>query len=374
MKIDFDRNTVIKILQRAGTVSEKKTTMPILGNLLLEARKGELRVSATDLELSVQSCCPAQVQEEGKTCAPAQHLIGIVRELPEAKVQLKRAENDWLTLTSGKATFRIAGIAAEEFPKTSNAEEFSFQKMSSETLRQAIERTLFAASTDEMRHNLNGCMVQTLKGKGKESIFQMVATDGHRLALFARELSSSENFALPKGAILPRKGLAELRKLLTEDPSSHVEVAVANGVAAFRIQGSLLSMKLVVGDFPDYSAVIPKNNKRRLMVNRTKLAESLKRVSLLSEGKSKCVKFGITPTGIHLAANSPELGEAEEEIGAEFDGEKMEIGFNARYVLDSLSAVESDRVVIELDHDQSPGIVRPPDDPHSLGVIMPMRI
>jgi len=202
----------------------------------------------------------------------------------------------------------------------------------------------------------------------------MVATDGHRLSMFAQPLGGDETFTLPKGVIFPRKGITELKRVLSELEAPTIEIAVTDTNGGFRIDGTMLYMRLVVGEFPDYTAVIPKNNKKKLMVQREVFMSSLRRVSLLAEGKSKCVRLGLHGNGVHLAANSPELGEAEEEIGGEFDGGELDIGFNARYMLDALAVIKGERALFELEHEQSPGIIKGPDDPTFFGVIMPMRI
>lgn len=373
MKIEFDRNQFLKGLQRIGSVAERKTTMPILGNILLEAKGGQLTISATDLEIGVQSSCPAKVLTEGKVCTPAHNLTDIVKQLPEKAGKLQKHDNDWIALSCGKAQFRLAGVPADEFPQMAAASDFRFSKLRTETVRAAIEKTYFAISTDEMRYNLNGVYIELRKEKSSTS-FRVVATDGHRLAMVTRELGDDESLTLGKGVILPRKGINELRRLLAETTEKYVEIAVTGTNACFRIDDTILFMRLVVGEFPDYTAVVPKANKKKLLIGRVVLTDSLKRVSLLSEGKSKCVRFGLRGNGIHLAATSPELGEAEEDVQGEFDSGEMEIGFNARYVLDALGAVEGEKVVFELDHEQSPGIIRGPDDPTYFGVVMPMRI
>ena len=373
MKIEFDRDQLAKALQWVGSIVEKKTTMPILGNVLLETREGELLLSATDLEIGMQVHCEVRVLAEGRVCIPARNLADIVRELPEAKGSLRKADNEWMMIESGKAQFRVVGVSADEFPKMQAKTEFKFSKLRASTLRTAIERTCFAICTDEMRYNLNGAYLETRKGE-KETIFRMVATDGHRLALNDHPLSDDESFDIKKGIILPRKGVMELRRLLGETSDTTVGISVTDGSAAFQIGKTMIYMRLVVGEFPDYSAVIPKGNKKKLVVDRNIFSQSLHRVSLLSEGKSKCVRLGIKKSSVHLSANSPELGEAEEDVQGEFIGDDMEIGFNARYVLDALSAVEGNKVMIELDHSQSPGIVRIPNDPQYLAVLMPMRI
>jgi DNA polymerase-3 subunit beta len=332
-----------------------------------------LTVSATDLEIGIQSLCPAKVLMEGKVCTPAHHLTDIVKQLPDKSGKLQKSENDWILLSSGKAQFKLAGVSAQEFPQMVGIGDFTFSRVRTDTVRAAIEKTHFAISTDEMRYNLNGVYLEVKKEKSA-SLFRFVATDGHRLALFTRELAGDESLALSKGVILPRKGINELRRLLADTEEKSLEMAVTPTNACFRVAETVLFMRLVVGEFPDYTAVIPKGNKKRLVVSRDLLCDSLKRVSLLSEGKSKCVRFGLTGGAVHLAAMSPELGEAEEDLACEFDGGELNIGFNARYVLDALTAVDGEKVLFELDHEQSPGLVRAVDDAGYFGVVMPMRI
>jgi DNA polymerase-3 subunit beta len=202
----------------------------------------------------------------------------------------------------------------------------------------------------------------------------MVSTDGHRLAFFNKVLADNEDLELEKGIILPRKGIMELKRLLSENQPAAIQFGFSKGSVAIQLGDTFLFMRLVVGEFPDYTAVIPKNNDKKLTLNRDQFSDSLRRVSLLSEGKSKCVKFGIHGKGVLLKATSPELGEAEEEIQGEFNGGEMNIGFNARYVMDVINATKGESVVVELNHEQSPGVFRMADDPTFFGVIMPMRV
>ena len=285
MKIEFQRDSFGKALQSVGTVVEKKTTMPILGNILLEAKGDRLQISATDLEIGIQATCPVRVLTEGRVCVPARSLIDIVRELPDEKGTLRKGDNEWLVVESGKAQFRVVGMVADEFPKMQPKDKFKFSKLRVETLKHGIEKTGFAICTDEMRYNLNGAFIETRKGDKGGTQFRMVTTDGHRLALVDTTLSDDETFSLAKGVILPRKGVAELRRLLGESTSKLIGAAVADGNAAFQIEDVVIAMRLVVGEFPDYTAVIPKGNKKKLMLDRNLFSQSLHRVSLLSEGK-----------------------------------------------------------------------------------------
>ncbi len=374
MKISFLKKDILKSLQRASAIAEKKTTMPILGNILLRSEKDKLFITATDLEIGMHGEVPCSVKEEGQICIPAQHLIGIIKELPAEDVKFETNANSWVSISSGKAQFKIAGVIGDEFPKIPTAREFKFQKINSETLERAIDKTSFAICMDEMRYNLNGSLIETETSPNGKTLFKMVSTDGHRLAFFNKVLSDDEDLELEKGIILPRKGIMELKRLLSENQPGPIQFGFSKGSVAFQLGDTFLFMRLVVGEFPDYTAVIPKNNDKKLTLNRDQFSDSLRRVSLLSEGKSKCVKFGIHGKGVLLKATSPELGEAEEEIQGEFNGGEMNIGFNARYVMDVINATKGESVVVELNHEQSPGVFRMADDPTFFGVIMPMRV
>jgi len=374
MKLEFDRDQLSKALQKIGSVVEKKSTMPILGNVFLEARDKTIRLIATDLETTIQSECMAKVTEEGTLCVPARSLIDIVKELPERTGRMKKTENEWVSVESGKACFKVVGTPAEKFPKALEASQFKFMKVRKDTLKNAFDKTTFAISTDEMRYNLNGAYTETAKDSKGRSVFRVVTTDGHRLALYDHAMSDDEEVSFKKGVIFPRKAVAEIRKLLSEAEDAFAQIALTDTHAAIKLEDTTIYMRLIVGEFPDYKTVIPKTNKRKLVVNRNLFTSSLRRVSLLSEGKTKCVKLSLKGSGVHLAANTPELGEAEEEVQAEFEGAELEIGFNARYLLDVLTVSSGDRVVLELDQETSPGLIKNPDDPGFSSVIMPMRI
>lgn len=374
MKITFSKKDILKNLQRAAAIAEKKTTMPILGNILLRTDKDKLFITATDLEIGMHGQISCAIKEEGQICVPAQHLIGIIKELPNEEIKFETNANSWVTISSGKAQFKIAGVTGDEFPKIPTEKEFTFQKIKTETIEKAIDKTSFAICLDEMRYNLNGSLIETETSANGKTVFKMVSTDGHRLAFFSTTLDADEEIELDKGVILPRKGIIELKRVLSETDAPTIQMGFAKGSIAFQIGDTFLFMRLVAGEFPDYTAVIPKNNDKKLTLDRGSFTDSLRRVSLLSEGKSKCVKFGIHGKGVLLKANSPELGEAEEEIQGEFNGGELNIGFNARYVMDILGATHGDKIVVELNHEQSPGVFRIADDPTFFGVIMPMRV
>lgn len=373
MKLECQQKDLLKALSHVVTVTEKKTTMPILANLLLEAKGDHLVVSGTDLELSMESRCPVKVQVEGRICTPAQQWMDIVRRLPDSTVKIHKDEQGWLILQSGKAKFRVAGLDAAEFPKLPDPKDHHFTAVRKSLFLDGIEKTAYAMSIDEIRYNLNGIFVEVAKGDAGPEL-RMVSTDGHRLAVYARPLEKGEDLRIEKGIIFPRKGVNELKRLLPEFDGADVEVSFTPTSVAFVVGTTRVYMKLVVGDFPKYQDVIPKGERKKLVLTKGVFSDSLKRVSILSEGKSKCVKLGIRPDGVLLAAQSPELGEANEDIPGEFTGSELNIGFNAKYLLDAIAVFESEKIVLELDHEQSPGVLRAAEDARSLSVVMPMRI
>lgn len=369
MKINCTQQELVKAITYVSSVTEKKTTMPILGNVLLETKGDQLIITGTDLEISIQCSIKAQILKEGKICTPALQLSDIIKRLPKSEVVLQKDEQGWLMVNSGKAQFRVACVDAQEFPKIPSIQDFKMKQVLKETLKTGIYRTAFAMSSDEMRPNLNGILFQI-----EDGFLKMVATDGHRLSLVEHKLQKNETIELHKKIILPRKGINELKTILSETGNDQIEVGFSETQAVFVVSNSQIFMKQVVGDFPDYKMVLPKGDRKKLIVDRDMFSDSLKRVSLLSDGKSKCVKLGIKSNAVHMSANSPELGEAQEELSSEFEGKEFQIGFNAKYLLDTLSVLDNGKIVFELDHEQSPGVFKLMNDTTYCGVIMPMRI
>lgn len=372
MNISCKKDDLVKALGKTASVSEKKTTMPVLANLLLDVRDEKLHIFGTDLEITVQSQLPAHVSKKGKVCTPAHQFSEIIRQLPEEDITLKQDEQNWLLVESGKSHFRVATVDADEFPEMPRGEDYQFKKIGAQNFSDGIARTHYAMSNDEMRPNLNGILVDV---DAEKKQLKMVATDGHRLAMYRHTLNEDDQLSLEKRVILPRKGINEVKKLLGEGKLENINVSFSPANAVFEADNTTVFMKLVVGEYPEYNKVIPEGERKQLRIHRQNFSQALKRVSLLSEGKSKCVRVNVHPDHVVLKANSPEMGEAEEEMGAEFSStEPLNIGFNAKYLLDALSAINDEQLVLELDHEQSPGVLKTTDSDEYLAVIMPMRI
>lgn len=356
-----------KALYRAQGIVEKKSTMPILANVLLDAKAGLLTVTAFDLEIGVTSEHRAEVIKEGRLAVSAKHLYDIVRTLPEPTVLLKRTENNYVEISCGTAHFRIVAMPAEDFPSLPAVEQVPFVPIRPKQLLGMIEMTSFAVSTDETRFNLNGVFFQPVAGA-----VRMVATDGHRLALVERPLEG--DFQLKRGVIVPRKGIHELKRLLSEG-SEEAELGFAENSGVFRRPGLTLIMQLINGQFPEYEQVIPKESDRTLRIGRARLLETLKRVSLLSQDQMHTVKLEIEDSILRVSSQSPELGEAREEIPLDHEvAGGLTIGFNARYLIDVLGVLGTDEVQFELHDDLSPGVIHPADDATYTAVVMPVRI
>ena len=376
MEMKIGVQELSRALARSQGIVEKKSTMPILSHVLLEATKnGQLHVSATDLDISVSSEHACEVLKEGKVCVPAKQLYEIVKALPEKDVLLKRASNNWLEVKSGSAEFRIVGLPAEDFPALPRFEKIQLVPVQPRQLLDLIELTAFAASSDETRYNLNGVFFEPAAGA-----LRAVATDGHRLSLAERELPG--DFHVKKGVILPRKGLAEMKKLLLDAAEGDTKLGFIDSSAVLRRPGVNLVMRLIDGAFPDYRQVIPKSGEKRFTVGRERLLDTLRRISLLSSDKAHAVKLELEPGLLRVLSQNPDLGEGREEVPVEYQGEPLKIGFNARYLIDVLGAmvnlepVAVQDVAVELADDLSPGVVKPAGESATqfTAVVMPMRI
>lgn len=375
MELKIGAQELARALGRSQGIVEKKSTMPILSHVLLEAKKGDLlHVSATDLDLSVSSEHPCEVLKEGALAVPAKHLFEIIRSLPEQQVTLKKAGNNYLEVRSGPSEFRIVGLPAEDFPALPKFEKVAFVDVVPAELLGQIDLTSFAASTDETRYNLNGVYFEP-----QGPVLRMVATDGHRLALSERPLAG--DYGLKRGVILPRKGLHELKKLLGEANDAGTEkpetkLGFAENSAIYRRPGVVLAMRLIEGMFPDYKQVIPKQGEKIVKVGRQRLLETLRRVSILASDKSHAVKLELSPGLLRVLSQNPDLGDAKEEVPVDYAGEPLKIGFNSRYITDVAAVLKSDDVQLELADDLSPGVLRGagPEDAGYTAVVMPMRI
>jgi len=371
MKLSLPRNELQRGLGRLQAIVEKRNSMPILANALLQAPTPEqFELVATDLEVGLRSRHEATVVETGAVTASARKLFEIVRELPEETVHLERTENAYLEVRCARSRFTLAGTTAEEFPSLPDLSPGELARLPAAVLSTMIERTIYAASSDETRYNLNGVYFQVLEGDGK---LRMVATDGHRLALIDR-LVVEGGRGLANGVILPRKALGELKRLVDEEDADEIELGFEGNHALVRKGNVTLVMRLIEGEFPNYEQVLPKAPSRRLLVPAEALAQVVRRVSLLAAERSRAVRVEFASGRVTVSSNNPDLGEATEELDVDYDGGELAIGFNARYLLDALGAFRAKEIELRFDDELSPAIVRSTEDGDSLAVVMPMRL
>jgi len=371
MNVTIEREALLRILSRTQGVVDKRHSMAVLTNALLEADGKQLSVVATDLEVSLKQTCPAKVTATGKAAASARTLFEIIRESTADEITLAALDNQWLQVSYGKSNFKLMGINPDEHPgmpgKPGNGSKTISIEIEAGDLSEMIRKTVFAVSADDTRSNLAGVYLD--KGPKKGTV-RMVATDGHRLAVVDR----SAGGGMPsEGVILPRKGLAEMAKMLTEQ-AGKVVVSLAGNEAMVEVAESLVSMRLVEGSFPDYRKVIPKETPREVRASRDDLMHTLRRVSILSTERSRGVRFRLSDGSLEVSTNNPDMGEASEELAVTYSGPAMEVGFNARYLLDVLAVLpEGSELKIGLGDELSPGVVAGDDGNYSY-VVMPMRI
>lgn len=374
MKLVIDKTELQRGLSRLQAIVEKRNTMPILANVLLSAGgkgdEGNLELAATDLEVGIRGTHKAKVSSPGQLTTSARKLYDIVRELPDEPVHLEATANSYLQIRCGRGRFSLAGTDAEEYPSLPEFAPERLVRLPAAVLGQMIERTMYAASLDETRYNLNGVYFEV---RGDEEKIRMVATDGHRLALVDRP-AGSELTGLASGLIIPRKGLAEIKRLVDEEDADEVEIGFEGNSGLARKGSVTLVMRLIEGEFPNYTQVIPKDLDRYLTVPAEPLTRALRRVALLSAERSRAVRLQLGEGTLTISSSNPDLGEATEELDADYPGPELSIGFNARYLLDALGALGAKEVQLGFRDANSPARLRPTDDEDSLAVVMPMRL
>jgi len=372
MKLVVERGELLRALGHVTSVVERRTTIPILSNVLLKASGQAVQFKATDLEREVSDEAPCDVSQPGAVTVPAHILHDIVRKLADgAQVEIKRdADKERLTIRSGHSRFALQTLAPEDFPDLA-AGEFSHKfEIAAKDLKRLIDKTRFAISTEETRYYLNGIYLHTA-ARGKAPMLRAVATDGHRLA--QAELPCPKGATDMPGIILPRKSVHELHRLI-EASDDTVSVGVSASKARFEIGTITMTTKLIDGTFPDYGRVIPKGNDKKLKVSNAEFMSAVDRVSTIASERGRAVKLSINGDKLVLSVNNPEGGSATEEITVDYDSTPLEIGFNARYLLDIAGQLESETAQFQLADPGSPTMVKDDSDDGALYVLMPMRV
>lgn len=370
MELTARKDDLARSLQKSQSVVEKRTSMPILSNVLLEAADGRLTVTATDLEISFQSSFEAKVNKPGRLTAPARKFYEIIKELPSDDVYLKEKENQHMHLTGGRASYDLVGLSADDYPALPDISGIPDLPVDAETLSEMIEKTIFSISQEDTRFNLAGLFVQKRRRDDKEFL-RMVSTDGHRLSLVDREMPGISALDIDKGVIIPRKGVAEMRRM-AED--GDLTLGLNGSFAVLKKDDATLILRMQEGSFPDYEVVIPKNTTRVVLVNRQGFGEVIRRVSIMATDRFQGVQLNFKDGLLELVSQNPDLGEARESIEVEYDGEPFTVGFNARYFLDLCAAMRSEVISLSFIDENNPCLIKGEGDEGFLSVIMPMRL
>src|SRR5271154_6975750 len=371
MEITVSKFELLRELTATQGVVERKTTIPILSNYLFEAAGDKLSLTATDLDLSLRTSCNAKVKKEGACTIPARKLHDYVKLLPDADITIKLLENHWVSIRCGRSNTKMVGMAKSNFPSLPSFPTAGVVKIPAAVLRSMISKTGFAIASEESRYTLNGALM-VLK---PESI-TMVATDGHRLAHIERAGEKFDGVSGEMKTLIPKKAMDELKSLLDSHGDSDVEFAKDESTLYFRIGNRLLTSRQLTGQFPNFEAVLPKDNSKSIAVHGDELGQAIQRVAQFADERSRAVKMRLEKGELKLSASSSETGESEDSIEIDYDGETIAIGFNAQYLLDFLKATGSGDVKLEFKDAQSAGQMRPAEGEEYKYryIVMPMRI
>ena len=375
MKLRIGRDELLTGLQRVQGVVEKRNTMPILSNILIEAKQEGAEIVATDLEIGMRGHYKASVQKPGGITLSARKLYEIIKELPSGEIELDSGDNNWTTISAGKSHFKIVGLPSSDYPALPAIEREGLTPLSGAGLLELIRKTLFAAGDNDARYILNGLLV-TLISSEKKTTLRLVGTDGHRLAVAEQDLGKPGAKGAPQEikAIIPKKAAHEMRRLLEEGGDGEPLIGFTKNLMIFRKSGLLLTSRLMEGNYPNYQQVIPKESSKKIGINRLELESALRRVSVLSKDKASAVKLSFAPGRTTLFSSNPDYGEATEEMPAKYEGESLQTGFNARYLLDVFSVMDGENISLQMDGPLSPCLIQEAETPGFKCVVMPIKI
>lgn len=373
MRFRIKKDEFIKGLSRVQSVADRKSTMPVLSNVLIECGEGGISMTATDLEIGIRGVYEATVEEAGGLTLSARKLYEIVRELPSDEVMVESMENNWAVIKSGAATFKFTGLSKDEFPALPDVEGGDFISVDAAVMSDMITKTIFASGDNDTRYVLNGVYMSLTPSDGVIKV-EMVGTDGHRLAVLQSSIEDpSGQLRAQESAIIPKKSANELKKLLDEEEGP-LEMALSKNHVVFKVGKLYMVSRLIEGSYPNYNQVIPADNDKPAFMDRSLLISSLRRISLLSRERTNAVKFNFGPGSAVLSSQNPEMGEAREELPAEYGSGEIEVGFNARYLLDALGVMGKDKVCLQLKDSLSPCIITQEGEEGYRCVVMPLRV
>jgi DNA polymerase-3 subunit beta len=370
MKFIITKGAFQTYLGKIQGIAERRSTIPILSNILISGEKNSVHIVATDLEIGVMEIAEADKVEKGAICVSARKLYDVVRELSEEQVEVQSGENFWVSIKAGKTIFNLPGLDPKEFPAFPLTEGSAYFSVGASDLLEMIEKTVFAASSEESRFNLNGIYMEKVKRENEE-LFRMVATDGHRLSMIDKEIKSTLE---EKGIIISRRGLTELKKVLGDDEETEIAISLQDNNCVFKTERTIVVVRLLEGEYPDYQQVIPKENDKHIILDRKAFIGALRRAHVIASEKGEGVKFSIHGDSMEIKTGGPDVGDVQEEIKIDYQGGPVEVSFNARYLLDVLNIIDTEKVKMELKEELSSGLIRPVDRDNYLYVIMPMRL
>ncbi len=375
MDFDINRDILLSAVQQTLGIVEKKTTMPILSNLLLRAVDNHLVVVATDMEIGLTASYEALVIHEGEVTLPARKLYEMVREVQGETVHLSRTDKDVVVLKCGKSSYRIPGVPADDYPVVEENIGFSLYPVKRSILYDLMKKTYFSIANDDLRKYLNGTLLETEK-LGDAYVMRMVSTDGHRLSLARTSIPREEFFLTEVGGsvIIPKKGIGEMMRLLEDDQVDEVMVGLTRGVFALKTENTLIQERLIDGTYPDYRRIIPAESGVKVMLNRDELLHAVRRMFVVSSEKHNRMIINLSHGRVLLSSANNDVGEASDEIEAQYDGDEISIAYNVKYIADVIDVIEEESVELEVNGDTKPTVIRGSGNSDYFYIVMPLRI
>jgi len=371
MEFHIGRNTFLEGVQKTLGIVERKTTIPILNNILIRTEDGRIKIVATDREIGLIARYEARIEIPGDITLSAKKLFEMIRETQGETIHFLKNEQHQVTMRCNKAIYRIPGLPADQYPQVVEADDITLYKVSGAVLADLIGKTAFAVSTDEIRMNLNGIFFET-DGAGDKVRLKMVATDGHRLAEALGPAGSAGGMTLEKGVIIPRKGMLEVRKIAEEE--EEVEIGIDHGMFIMKNKNLTIKVSLIDAEYPDYRRVIPAEKGTLLQFSRDKVLHALRRMVVISSERYSGVIFKLADNLMVLNSNNPDVGEANDEIEVSYGGEELSVSYNVHYLIDAIEAVDEEEVGFEINVGMKPGVIRGVGNDDYLCIVMPLKL
>lgn len=371
MEIKVDRDEFYKAVSRVQSIIEKRSNMPILSMILLSAENSDVHISATDLEISLQQKISAEVINAGSVTISGRKLFEILKESKSPNIYMKEKENNWVFISDDEARYNLACLPADEYPVFVEPEGINTVGIDGNILREMIDKTIYSVTLEDAGFKLSGVFTEKIARK-EQTLLRMVSTDGHRLSMMDKEIEEVKELKMEHGVMIPKKGMLELNKLASEGGTVHLGFKQNNCVA--KKENNLILIRLLESKFPDYNAVIPKQSKHYIKINRISLLDGMKKMIILTSESYRGVKITVENNNMELVSINPDLGDAQENLKVEYENEPLKMGFNSRYFIDLLQAMESDTVELGFIDNSSPCLITGKDDKGFLGLVMPMRL